>query len=44
VMAKVFDNSNIHYAYLVPIVCFLYIFYFAYKNLAIKKVELVTAH
>lgn len=44
IMGKVSDMSSIQYAYLVPIVCFLYIFYFAYKNLTVKKVELVTAH
>jgi len=44
IMGKVFDLTNIQYAYLVPIVCFLYIFYFAFRNLNVKKVELVTAH
>jgi len=44
IMGKVSDASSIQYAYLVPIVCFLYIFYFACRNLNVKKVELVTAH
>jgi FHS family L-fucose permease-like MFS transporter len=44
IMGKVSDMSNIQYAYLVPIVCFVYIFYFAWKNLKVKKVELVGAH
>lgn len=44
IMGKVSDMSNIQYAYLVPIVCFVYIFYFAWKNLKVKKVELVVAH
>ncbi|HWZ13860.1 MAG TPA: L-fucose:H+ symporter permease [Mucilaginibacter sp.] len=44
IMGKVSDMSNIQYAYLVPIVCFVYIFYFAWKNLNVKKVELVVAH
>ncbi|MDB5132508.1 MAG: L-fucose:H+ symporter permease [Mucilaginibacter sp.] len=44
IMGKVSDMSNIQYAYLVPIVCFVYIFYFAWQNLKVKKVELVAAH
>ncbi|HEY8782347.1 MAG TPA: L-fucose:H+ symporter permease [Mucilaginibacter sp.] len=44
VMGIVSDMSSIQYAYLVPIVCFSYIFYFAYKNLKVKKVEMVVAH
>jgi FHS family L-fucose permease-like MFS transporter len=44
IMGKVSDMSGIQYAYLVPITCFLYILYFAYINLSVKKVELVTAH
>jgi FHS family L-fucose permease-like MFS transporter len=44
IMGKVSDMSNIQYAYLVPIICFVYIFYFAWKNLKVKKVELVVAH
>ncbi len=44
IMGKVSDLSNIQYAYLVPIVCFSYIFYFAFRNLKVKKVEMVAAH
>jgi len=44
IMAKISDLSNIRYAYLVPIVSFAYILYFAYINLKVKKVELVSAH
>lgn len=45
VMAKIYDVSkNIHYGYLVPIVCFAYIFYFASNNLKVKKLELTSAH
>jgi FHS family L-fucose permease-like MFS transporter len=44
IMGKVSDMSNIQLAYLVPIVCFAYIFFFAYINLNVKKVEMVTSH
>jgi FHS family L-fucose permease-like MFS transporter len=44
VMGFVSDKTNIQYAYLVPIVCFLYILAFAYMNLKVKKVEIVAAH
>jgi FHS family L-fucose permease-like MFS transporter len=44
VMGYVSDISNIRFAYLVPIVCFVYIFYFAYRNLNVKKVEMVAGH
>jgi FHS family L-fucose permease-like MFS transporter len=44
IMGKVSDLSNIQYAYLVPIICFLYILYFAYRNLKVKKVELAVSH
>jgi FHS family L-fucose permease-like MFS transporter len=44
IMGKVSDLSNIQYAYLVPIICFSYIFYFAYRNLKVKKVEMVMSH
>ncbi|WP_428329607.1 L-fucose:H+ symporter permease [Mucilaginibacter sp.] len=44
IMGKVSDMSNIQMAYLVPIVCFLYIFYFAYRNLKVKNIEMVAAH
>ena len=44
VMGYVSDLTNIRYAYLVPIICFLYIFCFAYMNLKVKKLEMVAAH
>ena len=44
IMGKVSDMTSIQYAYLVPIISFLYIFYFAYKNLKVKKVEMAVAH
>jgi FHS family L-fucose permease-like MFS transporter len=44
IMGIVADKTNIQYAYLVPIVCFLYIFCFAYYNLKVKKVQMVVAH
>lgn len=44
IMGKISDRSSIQYAYLVPIVCFLYILYFAQRNLNVKKVEMVVGH
>ena len=44
IMGLVSDYSNIRVAYLVPIICFAYILYFAYSNLKVKKVEMVVAH
>jgi MFS transporter, FHS family, L-fucose permease len=44
IMGRVFDLTNIQYAYLVPIVSFAYIFYFAYRNLKVKKLAVVVAH
>jgi len=44
IMGQVSDMTNIQIAYLVPAVCFSYIFYFAYKNLRVKKLEMVAAH
>ena len=44
IMARIFDISNIHLAYLVPIICFAYIFYFASSNLKVEKLEMVAAH
>jgi len=34
------DHSNIQIAYLVPACCFVYVFYFAYKNLKVKKLDM----
>ncbi|MDR3693824.1 L-fucose:H+ symporter permease [Mucilaginibacter sp.] len=44
IMGKVSDLTSIQYAYLVPVISFAYIFYFAYKNLKVKELEMVTAH
>ena len=44
IMGAVSDRSNIHTAYLVPALCFIIVFYFAYKNLNVKKVKLVVGH
>jgi MFS transporter, FHS family, L-fucose permease len=44
IMGKVSDLSNIQFAYLIPIVSFAYIFYFAYSNLKVKKLEVVGGH
>lgn len=38
------DRSNIQLAYIVPAVCFLVVFYFALKNINVKKVKLVVSH
>jgi FHS family L-fucose permease-like MFS transporter len=44
IMGQLSDMSNIQLAYLVPAFCFAYIFYFAYRNLRVKKVEMVMSH
>jgi len=44
VMGKVSDLTGIQYAYLVPVISFVYIFYFAYTNLKVKKLEVVVVH
>jgi len=44
IMGKVSDLSSIRVAYLVPVICFSYILYFAYKNLKVKKLEVVAGH
>ncbi len=43
-MGWVSDLSNIRFAYLVPIISFVYIFVFALLNFKVKKVSLVAAH
>jgi FHS family L-fucose permease-like MFS transporter len=43
-LGRVSDISNIRVAYLVPLVCFAYIFYFALKNIRVKNVEQVVGH
>ena len=44
IMGRVSDMSNIQRAYIVPAVCFLVVFYFALKNINVKKVKLVVSH
>jgi MFS transporter, FHS family, L-fucose permease len=44
IMGKVSDLSNIRFAYLVPIVCFSYILYFATTNLKVKKLAVAVGH
>ncbi len=44
IMALVSDHINIRVAYLIPIICFAYILYFAYGNLKVKKLEVVAGH
>jgi len=43
-MGRVSDMTNIQTAYLVPGLCFLVVFYFALRNLNVKKVKIITAH
>jgi FHS family L-fucose permease-like MFS transporter len=44
IMGRLSDLTNIQVAYLVPAACFLFVFYFAVKNLKVKEVEIVVAH
>ncbi len=44
IMGRVSDASSIQTAYVVPALCFLVVFYFALRNIGVKKVKLVTAH
>ncbi|MDB5086709.1 MAG: L-fucose:H+ symporter permease [Mucilaginibacter sp.] len=44
IMGLVSDASNIRFAYLVPIVCFSFILYFATRNLRVKKLEVTAGH
>jgi FHS family L-fucose permease-like MFS transporter len=43
-LGRVSDMSNIRVAYLVPLICFLYILYFALKNIKVKEVQLELSH
>ena len=43
-LGLVTDIVNIRVAYLIPVVCFAYIFFFAFKNIKVKTVEQVLAH
>ena len=44
VMGGVSDSYNIRVAYLVPAVCFLFVLYFAYRNMAVKQQEVALVH
>jgi FHS family L-fucose permease-like MFS transporter len=43
-LGRVSDISNIRVAYLVPLLSFVYIFYFALKNIRVKDVQQVAGH
>jgi MFS transporter, FHS family, L-fucose permease len=43
-LATVSDMSNIRVAYLMPLICFAYIFYFALKNIKVKTVQQAISH
>ncbi|HTD41512.1 MAG TPA: glucose/galactose MFS transporter, partial [Mucilaginibacter sp.] len=44
VLGRVSDMSNIRVAYLIPLISFSYIFYFALKNIRVKEVQQVISH
>jgi len=43
-LGRVSDMSNIRVAYLMPLICFVYIFYFALKNIKAKTVQPTISH
>ncbi len=43
-LGRISDISSIRVAYLMPLICFTYIFYFAFKNIKAKPVQLVVSH
>lgn len=43
-LGLVSDMSNIRVAYLIPLICFAYIFFFAFKNIRVRNVEPVISH
>jgi FHS family L-fucose permease-like MFS transporter len=43
-LGRVSDMSNIRIAYLVPLICFGYIFFFALKNIRVKTIQPVISH
>ncbi len=43
-LGLVSDMTSIRVAYLIPLICFAYIFFFAFKNIKVKNVEQVLAH
>ncbi|MDN5286372.1 MAG: L-fucose:H+ symporter permease [Mucilaginibacter sp.] len=44
IMGRISDMTNIQIAYLVPAACFLFVFYFAIRNLKAKELKLTVAH
>ena len=44
IMGRISDLTSIQYAYMVPVICFLNIFYFAWKNLKVRNLEAVAGH
>ncbi|MBV8388845.1 MAG: glucose/galactose MFS transporter, partial [Mucilaginibacter sp.] len=44
VLGRVSDMSSIRVAYLVPLISFVYIFYFALRNIKVKELEVVATH
>lgn len=44
IMGKLSDMTNIHLAYIVPVFAFIVIFFFALRNLGVKKLTLSQAH
>jgi FHS family L-fucose permease-like MFS transporter len=44
IVGLVADKVNFRVAYLVPIVCFIYIFFFALRNIRVKKLQQVLGH
>lgn len=43
-LGRISDMSNIRVAYLMPLICFVYIFYFAVKNIRVKNIQQVISH
>ncbi len=43
-LGVVSDHSNIRVAYLIPLICFAYIFYFAFKNIRVTNVQPAVSH
>jgi FHS family L-fucose permease-like MFS transporter len=44
VLGRVSDMTNIRIAYLIPLISFSYIFYFALKNIKVKDIQQVVSH
>ncbi|MDB5023677.1 MAG: L-fucose transporter [Mucilaginibacter sp.] len=43
-LGMVTDLVNIRVTYLIPVICFAYILFFAYKNISVKNVQPVLSH